>query len=76
MERITTKQLEGQIEYINEITESKYTYTLEGAYGGYKLCVRTERGLSDMLYTGFTTKKNLYNNLRSFIQGLEIKNTI
>ena len=85
--RITIKQLENKIDYLNDITNNKRkayefgkgsnigTYYLAGAYGGYKLeqIVNKSGGCKYVLFTGFTTKKNLYNNICSYIYGIEIK---
>ena len=48
------------------------TYYLACAYGGYKLeqIVNTGGGCKYVLYTGFTTKKDLYNNICSYINGI------
>ena len=49
------------------------TYTLDRAYGGHKLIQITNSGggCRDVLRTGFTTKRNLYNNIDSYIRGIE-----
>ena len=65
--RITKNDLLQNIEYINEHLETNI-FELSGAYGGYKLTTKTG---NDVLATGYTTKKDLYFNLISFIRGLE-----
>lgn len=48
-------------------------YHLDCAYSGYKL-VQTDNdsgGIRDISRTGYTTKRELYNQLKMFIQGLE-----
>mgnify|MGYP003625220898 CR=1 FL=1 len=50
-------------------------YHLSCAYGGFQLhkIVNNGGGISTPLYTGYTTKKELYLVLRSFLTGLESK---
>lgn len=85
--RITIKQLEQQIDYLNELTNNPLKpygnkganigcYYLAGAYGGYQLqqIVNEGGGCRTLLNTGYTTKKNLYNNINSLLLGLELKN--
>lgn len=50
-------------------------YHLDSAYGGYKL-VQTDNdggGIHVITESGYTTKKNLYYELRAFLRGLEAK---
>lgn len=50
-------------------------YHLDQAYGGNKL-VRMQNasgGISDVLSTGFVSKRELYNHIQSFIRGIEAK---
>lgn len=50
-------------------------YHLSGAYGGYQLHRMSLNegctGVTTALYTGYTTKRDLYNQMHSFIRGLE-----
>lgn len=50
-------------------------YHLGFAYGGVQLqkIVNNGGGITTPLYTGYTTKKELYLVLRSFLTGLESK---
>ena len=82
--RVTKKDLQNKIDYLNELTDNnkkpyefgkgwkRGTYLLSGAYGGYKLeqVVNDGGGVRDVLYTGFTTKKDLYKNVCSYVNGL------
>lgn len=48
-------------------------YHLDWAYGGVKL-VRMHSGgggIKEVLHSGFTTKRDLYNQLHSFLIGLD-----
>ena len=79
--RISLKDINNKIDYLNDITNNNRksyvfgkgsnigTYYLSMAYGGHKLeqIVNTGGGCKDVLYTGFTTKKDLYYNLTSYI---------
>jgi hypothetical protein len=83
--RISLKDLNNKIDYLNDITDNDRkpytlgkgsnigTYYLSMAYGGHKLeqIVNKGGGCKDVLYTGFTTKKNLYYNICSYISGIE-----
>ena len=47
-------------------------YHLDGAYGGYQLHQMCEGGgVRDVLYSGYTTKKDLYYLISAYIQGIE-----
>ena len=84
--RRTIKQLEQQIKYLNELTGNPlkpYTFKkganigcfyIERSYGGYQLqqIVNKGGGCRTLLNTGYTTKKELYNNLNSFLLGIEL----
>ena len=70
MNRINKKDLEGQLEVINKLTDG--TYTLDWAYGGVRLTKFTapdrhsgERDISDRF-----TKRELYEFMRAFIKGI------
>ena len=65
-----TKNDQGQYK------SNKGNYHLSYAYGGvqlHKMC-NDGGGISTPLYTGYTTKRELYTALNSFIVGLEVKN--
>jgi len=89
MQRITDKQLESLVTYLNELTKqpiNPYTrvddklhanignYHLSYAYGGVKLhqMVNQGGGVREPIYTGYTTKRDLYNQLQAFIRGFEL----
>ena len=50
-------------------------YHLAGAYGGYELqqIMNDGGGVRDVLYSGYTTKKDLYYLICAYIQGIEIE---
>jgi hypothetical protein len=92
MQRITEKQLEALVSWINELTESpatSYTRNDEGklsanignyhlyfAYGGVNLHRMTNEGggVNTPLGGGTRTKRELFNQLHAFINGLRAKN--
>ena len=53
-------------------------YHLDGAYGGYKLAqiVNEGGGIKDVLYCGFTTKKELHGLIQAYISGIEVERTV
>ena len=76
MNRINNKDLEGQLEIINELTDG--TYTLDWSYGGVRLTKftapdrhRGERDISDRF-----TKRELYEFMRAFIKGIHAINDL
>jgi hypothetical protein len=88
MNRITEKDLESTVEYLNRLTDSPSTpytriddklqanignYHLSHAYGGVKLhrMVNEGGGVREPISTGYTTKRDLYNQMHAFIRGLE-----
>ena len=85
MRRITLDKLEYQVKYLNELTSNPLkpysynegsnigSYYIQGAYGGYQLqqIVNKGGGCRTLLNTGFTTKKNLFNNINSYLLGIE-----
>jgi hypothetical protein len=86
--RITNKMLDILADRINKLAGTPMTYMnketreinighyhLDCAYGGYKL-VQTDNnggGIHTISESGYTTKRNLYNEMRMFIAGLEAK---
>lgn len=68
--RITLNDLESVILALNNLTDNKYDFTLEAAYGGYKLC--SHKGSRNVLDTGFITKKDLFYNIKSFKSGIAL----
>jgi hypothetical protein len=94
MQRITEKQLEALVSWINELTGSpatSYTRNDEGklsanignyhlyyAYGGVNLHRMTNEGggVNTPLGGGTRTKRELFNQLHAFINGLRAKNEI
>jgi hypothetical protein len=49
-------------------------YYIDGAYGGFKLLRIVKGGEStDVLGSGYTTKRDLFNQLHAYIQGLNYR---
>jgi hypothetical protein len=91
MQRITEKQLEALVSWINELTNSPATsytrtddkltanignYHLYHAYGGVNLHRMSNEsgGVNTPLGGGTRTKRELFNQLHAFINGLRAKN--
>jgi len=84
--RITEKMLEQRVEYLNEITSSpskSYTdgksnvgnFHLYFAYGGvnlHRIC-NEGGGITEPIGGGCGTKRELYEKLNSFINGLQFE---
>lgn len=84
--RITVADLEAVCARINKVTDSpaepytkvgeKYksnpgNFHLSGAYGGWRLERMSEGGgSSDVVNTGYTTKRDLYNRMQAYLSGL------
>jgi len=51
-------------------------YHLSGAYGGVSLhrTVNNGGGVSDVFRCGHTTKRDLYNRMRAFLEGIDTTN--
>jgi hypothetical protein len=88
MQRITEKQLESLVQWINELTNSPATsytrtddkltanignYHLYYAYGGVNLHRMSNEGggVSTPLGGGTRTKRELFNQLHAFINGIQ-----
>jgi hypothetical protein len=72
MNRITMKNLEFVTARINKIVGDN-SFQLDGAYNGYRLERRTPSGgYEDILKTGYTTARNLYDAMFAFISGIKI----
>ena len=92
MQRITEKQLESLVQWVNELTNSPATsytraedgklsanignYHLYYAYGGVNLhrMTNTGGGVNTPLGEVTRTKRELFNQLHAFINGLRAKN--
>ena len=48
-------------------------YHLDGAYGGWKLerMVNEHGGVTDVLYSGYESKRELYGMIHAYIRGIE-----
>tara|TARA_R110002020_G_scaffold103401_1_gene242099 strand:+ start:201 stop:458 length:258 start_codon:yes stop_codon:yes gene_type:complete len=68
--RTTIKDLENKIDYLNRVTDNRYDFTLESCYGAYKLA--SHKGSVDALPCGLVSKKELYLNICSFIEGFRL----
>lgn len=86
MRRITMKDLESTVYRINHLTgmpcqpyidgkPQAGCFHLSGAYGGWQLHRMSMTpgctGVSTPLYTGYCSKRELYDAMHSFISGLE-----
>jgi len=83
--RITNNDLETLANRINELTNSPKIYSdkgtiqighyyIDGAYGGVQLVRITNDGgaIRTVSQNGYSTKKELYNFMIGFINGLEL----
>ena len=84
--RVTKEMLENKVDHLNEITNSpkeyfstdgKFTinighFCIRGAYGGYELqrVCTSGGGVRTPLNTGHIPKKELYNLISAFIDGM------
>lgn len=70
--RITQKDLDLQVERLNDLTNNKLGYTLGYAYGGVRL-ERAHKGLLGAIdILPRTTKKEQYYLIVAYIHGIEI----
>lgn len=70
MNRITAKDLKFCVDRLHKLTHTSNKYFLYFAYGGVKLIERNY-GV-DVFECGFTTKRDLYNRLCAFMQGIAL----
>lgn len=71
--RITMEMLRNELKYLNEITkEDKYPYQFYIAYGAYGLVKIMNDGGGARTIIGLTTKKDLYYQMESLINGIRI----
>ena len=70
--RITKVMLDATLEHINK--QTKIEHTLEGAYGGWKLCrtVWDTKGGENVFHTGYMPKRELYNMMQAYARGIEL----
>ena len=84
--RISSKDLEAKVEYLNEITGNpgayfnKVTkkanlghYCIDGAYGGVSLhqVVTDGGGVRDIFNCGHVSKRELFSRISAYILGIE-----
>jgi len=68
--RVSQRDLLYRIDHLNSITNNLFDFSLESAYGGYKLT--SHKGSVDVLSAiGYTSKKDLYYHIKSFIDGVQ-----
>lgn len=70
--RITKKMLDHSVARLNECmgtTEGKNEYLLSGAYGGWQLQRRNERGV-DSISNGYRPKRELYDFVCAMVYGV------
>lgn len=71
--RVTEKDLHKMIETLNNIKEVREVYSLDMAYGGYKLVQETPGGgQRDISPNGFGTKKELYIFMRGMLANVKL----
>jgi hypothetical protein len=86
MNRITDKNLEGVCAIINRVTgspEKPYVdgvaqignYHIGSAYGGVSLqrMSNSSGGVTEPLYCGYQTKRDLWNRMHAFLKGIEME---
>ena len=86
MERITEKQLENLVSYLNTITNSPQKYrgdnginighfSISHAYGGVCLhrTVNDRGGITCPLMGGHVSKRALFNEMHAFIKGIDFQ---
>jgi len=84
MNRVTEKDLKAIIKRLNEATganvehytdgvPSPFNYHLSCAYGGYALHQfgETGSGVRDVFSSGHTTKRDLYNRISAYLEGMQ-----
>ena len=67
-DRITMEMLNATLDYINRLTGIEHT--IEGAYGGRKLC-RNE-GSVNVFHLGYVSKRELYDMMQAYARGFEL----
>jgi hypothetical protein len=77
--KVNKADLEMMRDRINKALNQPLEYTnnhmyLDGAYGGWKLSqvMPTGSGSRNITASGYTTKKELYGEMRAFLAGIEI----
>ena len=84
--RVSKKMLENKVDQLNNITNSPMQYfgdydvnvghfCISGAYGGYELqrTCNNGGGVRTFFNTGHIPKKELYNLICAFINGIELQ---
>lgn len=73
LNRITKSPLHTWTKSEGKLTASIGNYHLESAYGGWRLCriVSVGGSTQDVLCTGYTTKRKLYDLISAYIGGIE-----
>jgi len=66
MEKVSIKHLESKIDSLNK--SFRDNYQLDGAYGGYKITLKTNN--RDVLSSGFVSKAKLYDLLCAYMAGI------
>jgi hypothetical protein len=69
---LTDNPLEQYTRVDNKIVSNIGNYHLDMAYGGYKLAriCNEGGGITCPINTGYTTKKDLYNQIHAFMNGI------
>jgi len=71
MNRITKKDLEAQVEELNDDLIESLHHKLHYAYGGVKLMIpQRSGGYVDALRSGYLTKRDLYTHIDAYRRGM------
>lgn len=76
--RVTNSPLESYTRDGDKLTANIGNYHIDFAYGGVSLdrMVSPGGGVSDVFRCGHVTKRELYNRMHAFLEGLEMKQSI
>ena len=69
-QRITITTLQSAVARLNRVANTD-TYTLDAAYGGYRLCQRTAFGGGERDLSDRASGRETYSVINAFINGFE-----
>jgi len=72
LNQLTNNNPEPYSKKVGKLCANIGTYYIDCAYGGCQLVqiVNNGGGVKNILHTGYTTKKDLYYNINSYIAGI------
>ncbi len=70
--KVTNDSLADLANRVNELTNTD-NHKIYSSNGGYQLVQQNDGYVSDVLYTGFISKKELYAVIMAYIKGLQFK---